>query len=242
MGWLRLVGSLKLQGSFAEYRLFYRALQQKRPVILRSLLIEATPYHNRYGLWKKNGWPFGRTLSGSFAERDLQGTQSICETILRIWGALHTIHIWIIQLVGSLKTQVSNAKETYKRDNILQKRPIFLRSLLITATPYMHCVPCRSLSAKEPINFLSATEPLIMQLFGGKQSTKNKASCSSLPCVPCRSLSAKEPLIIGLFCGKQQIKIRHSVCLRHPVEHVYLYRSFPAKEPLITWLFCGNDL
>jgi len=44
MGWLRLVGSLKLQVSFAEYRLFYRALLQKRPVIWRSLLIEATPY------------------------------------------------------------------------------------------------------------------------------------------------------------------------------------------------------
>ena len=43
MGWLRLVGSLKLQVSFTEYRLFYRALLQKRPVILRSLLIVATP-------------------------------------------------------------------------------------------------------------------------------------------------------------------------------------------------------
>ena len=44
MGWLRLVGSLKLQVSFAEYSLFYRALLQERPIILRSLLIEATPY------------------------------------------------------------------------------------------------------------------------------------------------------------------------------------------------------
>ena len=43
MGWLRLVGSLELQVSFAEYRLFYRALLQKRHIILRSLLIEATP-------------------------------------------------------------------------------------------------------------------------------------------------------------------------------------------------------
>jgi len=43
MGWLQLVGALKLQVSFAEYRLFYRALLQKRPVILRSLLIVATP-------------------------------------------------------------------------------------------------------------------------------------------------------------------------------------------------------
>jgi len=45
MGWLRLVGSLKSYVSFAEYRLFYRALVQKRPTILRSLLIVATPYH-----------------------------------------------------------------------------------------------------------------------------------------------------------------------------------------------------
>jgi len=43
MGWLRLVGSLKLQVSFAEYRLIYRSLLQKRPIILRSLLIVATP-------------------------------------------------------------------------------------------------------------------------------------------------------------------------------------------------------
>ena len=44
MGWLRLVGSLILQVSFAEYSLFYRALLQKRPFVLRSLLIVATPY------------------------------------------------------------------------------------------------------------------------------------------------------------------------------------------------------
>jgi len=36
MGWLRLVGSLKLWVSFAEYSLFYRALLQKRPMVLRN--------------------------------------------------------------------------------------------------------------------------------------------------------------------------------------------------------------
>jgi len=39
-------------------------------------------------------------------------------------------------LVGSLKLQVSFAKEPYERDDMLQKRPIILRSLLIVATPY----------------------------------------------------------------------------------------------------------
>ena len=41
-----------------------------------------------------------------------------------------------LRLVGSLKLQDSNAKEPYKRDNILQKRPTILRGLLIIATPY----------------------------------------------------------------------------------------------------------
>ena len=39
-------------------------------------------------------------------------------------------------MVGSSKLYVSFAKEPYKRDCILQKRPIILRSLLIVATPY----------------------------------------------------------------------------------------------------------
>ena len=41
-----------------------------------------------------------------------------------------------LRLVGALKVQVSFAKEPYKRDDILQKRPIILRRLLIVATPY----------------------------------------------------------------------------------------------------------
>ena len=39
-------------------------------------------------------------------------------------------------LVGSIKLWVSFAKETYKRDDILQKRPIILSILLTVATPY----------------------------------------------------------------------------------------------------------
>jgi len=42
MGWLRSVGSIKLYVSFAEYCLFYKALLQKRPIILSILLTKAT--------------------------------------------------------------------------------------------------------------------------------------------------------------------------------------------------------
>jgi len=40
-----------------------------------------------------------------------------------------------LRLVDSLKLQDASAKEPYKRDDILQKRPIILRSLLIIVTP-----------------------------------------------------------------------------------------------------------
>ena len=40
-----------------------------------------------------------------------------------------------LPLVGSLKLHVSFAIEPYKRDYILQKRPVMRRSLLIVATP-----------------------------------------------------------------------------------------------------------
>jgi len=52
---------------------------------------------------------------------------------------MHDTHSWDmgwLRWVGSLKLQVSFAKEPYKRDNILQKRLTNLRSLLIAATPY----------------------------------------------------------------------------------------------------------
>ena len=54
-------------------------------------------------------------------------------TYLSMWCA-YSHMVWL-RLVGSLKSQVSFAKEPYERDDILQKRPIILRSLLLVATP-----------------------------------------------------------------------------------------------------------
>jgi len=49
-----------------------------------------------------------------------------------------------LRLVGTLILQVSFAKEPYEKDDILQKRPIILRSLLIVATPYCGFLLCHS--------------------------------------------------------------------------------------------------
>jgi len=57
------------------------------------------------------------------------------------WRAkYHLTHMGWLRLGGSLQLYVSFAKEPYKRDDILQKRPIILRSLLIVATPYAYRV------------------------------------------------------------------------------------------------------
>jgi len=42
-----------------------------------------------------------------------------------------------LRLVGSIKLKVSFSKEPYKRDNILQKRPIIVSILLTVANPIM---------------------------------------------------------------------------------------------------------
>ena len=61
----------------------------------------------------------------------------ICLYILACWRSRrHVGDMGWLRLVGSLKLQVSFAKEPYKRGYILQKRPVLLRSLLIVATPH----------------------------------------------------------------------------------------------------------
>jgi len=52
-----------------------------------------------------------------------------------------------LRSVGSLKLYVPFAKKPYKRDDILQKRPIILRSLLVVATPTIHIHICTSTHA-----------------------------------------------------------------------------------------------
>jgi len=96
-----------------------------------------------------------------------------------------------LRLVGSLKLQVSFAKEPNERDYILQKRPIILRSLLLEATPYPVSFP------KEPFVveayvclfksvWLFSKRELID--YGGNSSLV-AACCRAMRCVAvCRSV------------------------------------------------------
>jgi len=115
MGWLRLVGSLKLQVSFAEYHLFYRALLQKRPTILRSLQVVATPYYVLYATHCNP--PPHTTLQHS--------TATHCNAVPVADGFdLYKCNYGVAQIVGSLKLKVSFAECHLFYRALLQKRPV----------------------------------------------------------------------------------------------------------------------
>jgi len=108
MGWLRLVGSIKLQVSFAEYCLFFRALLQKRPMILSILLTKATTYENGRPGTQKN--PPGKNVLSdtqrtlyyrcfSAKEPCSQAKSTPCTNFIHI----HPIHMRWLRLAGSLK-------------------------------------------------------------------------------------------------------------------------------------------
>jgi len=60
----------------------------------------------------------------------------VCEVFIRVHSS-YILHMGWLWLVGSIQLQVSFAKETYDRDDSLQKRPIILSILLTVAAPCM---------------------------------------------------------------------------------------------------------
>ena len=71
---------------------------------------------------------------------------SLSLSLSRVRARTRAFPMGRLRLVGSLKSWVSFAKEPYKRDYILQKRPIIVRGLLISATPYLSFAHSLSLS------------------------------------------------------------------------------------------------
>ena len=61
---------------------------------------------------------------GTEREREKEREGEREREIARARDIIHFIHMGWLRLVGSIKSWVSFAKEPYKRDAILQKRPI----------------------------------------------------------------------------------------------------------------------
>jgi len=126
-----------------------------------------------------------------------------------------------LRLVGSLKLQVSFAKEPYKKDYILQKRRIILRSLLIVGTPYVSQLCASRFLPKEPYkrddilqkrriilrSLLIVATPYVLQL------------CASL--FLCCRASAKIPHIHQL--EKRPTYVKRDLYISAPKHHTYYY-------------------
>jgi len=111
---------IKLQVSFAEYRLFSRALLQKRPILLRSLLIVATQ-------WLQRVW----MCASSCICNTLQHTATRCNTLQHIATCCNTLphtENAYAHCLASIRTQVCGGHERaeyrlfYRA--LLQKRPL----------------------------------------------------------------------------------------------------------------------
>ena len=97
MGWLRLVGSLKLQVTFAKEPYKRDAILQKRRTILKSLQVVITPQNPQRSLHGRNVFYLSRFLSHSLScsERDIniyihtyiQG--EIATVRIRLWGCMY---------------------------------------------------------------------------------------------------------------------------------------------------------
>jgi len=142
-----------------------------------------------------------------------------------------------LQWVGSINEwQVSCAKEPYERDCILQESLIIWSILLTVATPYwadkakLPYVKSHGVMNELTWNvteYFDSRVVLISKNHYWADYMKSPLTLLRLhvesgedaeDALSCRSLSAKEPLIIGLFCGKWPIKIRHPITLCHSAE------------------------
>jgi len=80
------------------------------------------------------------SMHNTFPVNDLW--KYMCMKYILAHMSVHSKHINVhtigwLRLVGSLRLKISFAKKPYKKDDILQKGPIILRSLLTVAKPYV---------------------------------------------------------------------------------------------------------
>ena len=114
-----------------------------------------------------------------FCHVPLKRDQLDCDWRLRLNDTPNVIGCmgWL-RLVGSSKFQVSFAKEPYKRDYIVQKRPVISRSILIEATPYLSTltiIPFPRTIAEQFVSGMYTYPP--EKLLGGGLSTPVPPFC-----------------------------------------------------------------
>jgi len=133
-------------------------------------------------------WPFlvlnaHNSVAQMITLRCFQKTNQSIVCFISLYRSLYRLQIhsmgWL-RLVGSFKLQVYFAKEPYKRDYILQKRPMISRSLLIKPPHTANCAKCTVQFQKNCDIFFSIS-PLCRVFYRLHiHSTANCAQCTQL--------------------------------------------------------------
>ena len=126
-----------------------------------------------------------------------------------------------LRLVGSLKLQVSFAKERYKRDDILQKRLVILRSLLIGTTTY-------------PADISEFTLALLLK---NSNSLRRFEKVNGLFATPSRKTQLTHLVSVREWCMCAFRLVNYCNTLRHTATHCSTIRYY--------WLIfsvCVSDL
>jgi len=138
-GWRRLIGCLKLQVNFRRRATNYRALLWNMTYKDKASYDSSPP-----GRLKSRRRVCGVfSIRSTWSLRVVQWERYTIDHLVigKSWPPRYHLERLLVggmgwlELVGSIKLQVSFAKEPYKRDNILQKRPIIQSILLIVAAP-----------------------------------------------------------------------------------------------------------
>jgi len=98
-----------------------------------------------------------------------------------------------LRLVGSIKIWVSFAKETYKRDDILQNRPMIVSILLTVATPLASESSCLGKTIQTPMRQEKETYNFAKQTNNFKEPTNRSHTIgvSNESCARFRRLPGK---------------------------------------------------
>jgi len=179
-GWRRCIGCLKLQVSFCKRAANDRALlrkvtyKDKTPSPSSPPSASSPPCTRNYIFWKRClelQVSFCKKAANHrvFLRKVIRKDKTPSASSLRCTRHFAQETMGWLRLVGSLKSFFSFAKEPCKRDYILQKRHIILRSLLIVATPYVRH------ESFHPIHGIFWERCLKMQVSFRKRATNYRA-------------------------------------------------------------------
>jgi len=100
---------LKIIGLFCRIPFFYRALLQKRPVILRNLLIVATPYE----VWWLTKWPFTSTIDMGIRMCDMTHSYLPQEQVEIMFVRHDSCATWLIHMAIRIHDWYGHSKQCH---------------------------------------------------------------------------------------------------------------------------------